>query len=69
VHDLVNLGDQDMIFMTVESIEGSANTPLSVPEDGAAEGGVVATPFRLAEKRGHNAARSAGRAPQLSGER
>ena len=32
VHDLVNLGDQDMIFMTVESIEGSANTPLAVPE-------------------------------------
>jgi quercetin dioxygenase-like cupin family protein len=32
VHDLVNLGDQDMIFMTVESIEGSANTPLPVPE-------------------------------------
>jgi beta-alanine degradation protein BauB len=32
VHDLVNLGDHDMIFMTVESIEGSANTPLPVPE-------------------------------------
>jgi beta-alanine degradation protein BauB len=32
VHDLVNLGDKDMIFMTVESIEGSANTPLPVPE-------------------------------------
>jgi quercetin dioxygenase-like cupin family protein len=32
VHDLVNLGDQDMIFMTVESIEGSANKPLAVPE-------------------------------------
>ena len=32
VHDLVNLGDQDMIFMTVESIEGSANKPLPVPE-------------------------------------
>src|SRR5438874_12423268 len=27
VHDLENLGDQDMIFMTVESIEGSANKP------------------------------------------
>lgn len=32
VHDLENLGDQDMIFMTVESIEGSANKPLMVPE-------------------------------------
>jgi beta-alanine degradation protein BauB len=32
VHDLVNLGDHDMIFMTVESIEGSANKPLPVPE-------------------------------------
>ena len=32
VHDLINLGDQDMIFMTVESIEGSANKPLPVPD-------------------------------------
>ena len=32
VHDLTNLGDQDMIFMTVESIEGSANKPLSIPD-------------------------------------
>ena len=32
VHDLENLGEQDMIFMTVESIEGSANKPLPVPE-------------------------------------
>jgi hypothetical protein len=32
VHDLENLGDQEMIFMTVESIEGSANKPLPVPE-------------------------------------
>jgi quercetin dioxygenase-like cupin family protein len=32
VHDLENLGDQDMIFMTVESIEGSANQPLPVPD-------------------------------------
>jgi quercetin dioxygenase-like cupin family protein len=32
VHDLENLGDQDMIFMTVESIEGSANTPLPIPD-------------------------------------
>jgi quercetin dioxygenase-like cupin family protein len=32
VHDLINLGDQDMIFMTVESIEGSANKPLPIPD-------------------------------------
>ena len=32
VHDLENLGDQDMIFMTVESIEGSANKPLPIPD-------------------------------------
>ena len=32
VHDLTNLGDQDMIFMTVESIEGSANKPISIPD-------------------------------------
>src|SRR5689334_24800811 len=32
VHDLENLGDQDMIFMTVESIEGSDNQPLVVPD-------------------------------------
>ena len=32
VHDLENLGDQDMIFMTVETITGSANTPLPIPE-------------------------------------
>jgi quercetin dioxygenase-like cupin family protein len=32
VHDLVNLGDQDMIFMTVESIEGSANKPMPIPD-------------------------------------
>jgi hypothetical protein len=32
VHDLENLGDQDMIFMTVESIEGSANKPLAIPD-------------------------------------
>jgi hypothetical protein len=32
VHDLENRGDQDMIFMTVESIEGSANKPLPVPD-------------------------------------
>ena len=32
VHDLENLGYQDMIFMTVESIEGSANKPLAIPD-------------------------------------
>lgn len=32
VHDLTNLGDQDMIFMTVEFIEGSANKPLAIPD-------------------------------------
>jgi beta-alanine degradation protein BauB len=32
VHDLENLGDQDMVFMTVEFIEGSANTPLAIPD-------------------------------------
>jgi quercetin dioxygenase-like cupin family protein len=32
VHDLVNLGDKDMIFMTVESIEGSANKPMPIPD-------------------------------------
>jgi quercetin dioxygenase-like cupin family protein len=31
VHDLTNLGDKDMIFMTVESITGSANKPLPIP--------------------------------------
>jgi len=31
VHDLENLGDRDMIFMTVEFLE-SANKPMSVPE-------------------------------------
>ena len=32
VHDLTNLGDQDMIFMTVESIEGSSNKPMPIPD-------------------------------------
>ena len=32
VHDLNNLGDQDMIFMTVELIEGSANKPMPIPD-------------------------------------
>ncbi|HEX2655650.1 MAG TPA: hypothetical protein VHN11_18635 [Xanthobacteraceae bacterium] len=31
VHDLTNLGDSEMIFMTVESLN-SANTPLPVPQ-------------------------------------
>ena len=33
VHDLTNLGDKEMIFMTVESKEGSANKPLPLPAD------------------------------------
>jgi len=32
VHDLENIGDADMVFMTVEFIEGSANTPLAIPD-------------------------------------
>lgn len=32
VHDLENLGDKEMIFMTVESIEGSSNKPLTIPD-------------------------------------
>jgi quercetin dioxygenase-like cupin family protein len=32
VHDLENLGDADMVFMTVEFIEGSANMPLLIPD-------------------------------------
>lgn len=32
VHDLENLGDDDMVFMTVEFIEGSANRPLAIPD-------------------------------------
>ena len=32
VHDLENIGDADMVFMTVEFIEGSANKPLAVPQ-------------------------------------
>jgi quercetin dioxygenase-like cupin family protein len=31
VHDLENIGDKDMIFMTVEFLD-SANSPLSIPE-------------------------------------
>ena len=32
VHDLENIGDADMVFMTVEFIEGSANKPLAIPD-------------------------------------
>jgi beta-alanine degradation protein BauB len=31
VHDLENLGDKDMIFMTIEFLD-SANTPLAIPD-------------------------------------
>ena len=31
VHDLENIGDADLVFMTVEFIERSANTPLPIP--------------------------------------
>lgn len=31
VHDLQNLGDQEMVFMTVEFLD-SANTPLALPD-------------------------------------
>jgi beta-alanine degradation protein BauB len=32
VHDLENIGDADMVFMTVESIDSSANKPLPIPQ-------------------------------------
>ena len=32
VHDLENIGDADMVFMTVESIDSSANRPLPIPQ-------------------------------------
>jgi hypothetical protein len=32
VHDLENVGDTDMVFMTVEFLE-SANTPLAIPDE------------------------------------
>src|SRR4029077_3779858 len=32
VHDLQNIGDDDMVFMTVEFLE-SANAPLAIPEE------------------------------------
>jgi hypothetical protein len=32
VHDLENIGDGDMVFMTVEFLE-SANNPLAVPDE------------------------------------
>jgi len=31
VHDLTNIGDQEMVFMTVEFLD-SANNPLAIPE-------------------------------------
>ena len=31
VHDLENIGDRELVFMTVESIDSSANKPLPVP--------------------------------------
>ena len=32
VHDLENIGDADLVFMTVESIDCSANKPLPIPQ-------------------------------------
>jgi len=32
VHDLENIGDRELVFMTVESIDSSANKPLPVPQ-------------------------------------
>ena len=32
VHDLENIGDADLVFMTVESIDRSANKPLPIPQ-------------------------------------
>ena len=32
VHDLENIGDAELVFMTVESIDSSANKPLAVPQ-------------------------------------
>jgi hypothetical protein len=32
VHDLENIGDADLVFMTVESIDSSANKPLAIPQ-------------------------------------
>ena len=32
VHDLQNVGDADLVFMTVESIDCSANKPLPIPQ-------------------------------------
>jgi beta-alanine degradation protein BauB len=31
VHDLENIGDRDMVFMTIEFLD-SANTPLAIPD-------------------------------------
>ena len=32
VHDLENIGDAELVFMTVESIDCSANKPLPIPQ-------------------------------------
>ena len=48
VHDLENLGDQDMIFMTVEFDRGLGQQAAAGAGDRAAEGGVVARPFAFA---------------------
>ncbi|HEY2528305.1 MAG TPA: hypothetical protein VGJ20_10220 [Xanthobacteraceae bacterium] len=32
VHDLENIGDQEMVFMTIEFLD-SANMPLAIPDD------------------------------------
>ena len=32
VHDLENIGDTELVFMTVESLDSSANKPLSIPQ-------------------------------------
>ena len=32
VHDLENIGDAELVFMTVETIDSSANKPLAVPQ-------------------------------------
>jgi len=36
VHDLENIGDREMVFMTVE-FKDSANTPMPLPEGGRAQ--------------------------------
>ena len=49
VHDLENLGDQEMIFNTIEFLD-SANKPLPVPDTRPAEGGVMPAPSFRAER-------------------